>query len=365
MHRRLLIIGAAVLALLAPAAVAQDKVFDPEPLLTQAISGVRQRAYRADKVDWPALEARVRATATGARDELDLLPAYAVLLNGLGDGHSFVQVPPERAKAYYARHGRPFSAVVGAPRRHDAPSSAFVGRAAREVRTLQLTGAAEALLMVVPAFSGYPPEAQAYTDGLFQTLAEGARTACGYVIDLRGNGGGNMWPMVTGLSPLLGNGMALGKQESAGPPYVYANLRDGAAVIAEGGGAPNRLQAVQGWRDLGLARAPVAILQDGGVASSGEAVLAAFIGRPATRTFGQRSFGLASANSGYRLADGTNLVITVGMMTDRDGRIYPDGFAPDEPVAAGAGLTADPDDAVVEAAKAWLDRQPACRGGRP
>jgi len=360
MRRKLLIIAAATLVLLAPAAGAQDKAFDPEPLLSQAISGVRQRAYRSDKVDWPALEVRVRAIAAGARDELDLLPAYAVLLNGLGDGHSFVQVPRERHTAFFARHGRSIEAVAGLPPRKVAPPSPFKGRQTRDARSLRLVSGAKALLMVVPSFNGYPPEAQAYADGLFQALADGARTACGYVVDLRGNSGGNMWPMVTGLSPLLGNGMALGEQDAAGAPYTYANLRDGAAVIAQGG-APNRLQAVQGWRDLGLTGAPVAILQDSGVASSGEAVLAAFIGRPDTRTFGQRSFGLASANSGYRLADGTNLVITVGMMTDRQGRTYPDGFAPDEPVAAGPGLETDPDDAVVEAAKTWLGRQPACR----
>ncbi|WGM39816.1 S41 family peptidase [Caulobacter sp. NIBR1757] len=363
MRRRLLIIAAAALALLAPAVGAQDRAFDPEPLLSQAISGVQQRAFRADKVDWPALEARVRAMAAGARDELDLLPAYAVLLNGLGDSHSFVQVPRERQTAFFARYGRTFDAVAGLSRGGSIPPSSFAGRQTREARSLPLANGAEALLMVVPSFSGYPPEAQAFADGLFQTLADGARTACGYVIDLRGNGGGNMWPMVTGLSPLLGNGMALGKQDSSGPPYVYANLRDGAAVIAQGGGAPNRLQAVQGWRDLRLTGAPVAILQDGGVASSGEAVLAAFIGRPATRTFGERSFGLASTNAGYRLADGANLVITVGMMTDREGRTYPAGFTPDEPIPAGPGLAADPDDAVVEAAKLWLVRQPACRKG--
>lgn len=215
--------------------------------------------------------------------------------------------------------------------------------------------------MVVPAFSGYPPEAQAYTDGLFQTLAGSVGKACGYVLDLRGNGGGNMWPMVTGLSPLLGDTMALGKQDPDGPPYVYANLRKGVAIIAEGGGAPNQLQAVQGWRDLGITRAPVAILQDRGVASSGEAVLAAFAGRPDTRSFGERSAGLASSNVGYRLADGTNLVITTAMMTDRAGRTYPQGFTPDEPVTEGPGSAGDPDDAVVEAAKAWLARQPACR----
>lgn len=362
MVRRLLVITVIVLGV-ATASAARDRPFDPEPLLSQAITGVRQIAYRSGQVDWTGLEARVRAKAAGARDELDLLPAYAVLLNGLGDGHSFVQIPPERRKAYIDRHGRSFYAASGVATAQTPPQSTFITRRDREARTLRLAGRAEALLLVVPSVSGRGPDAQAYANGLFEALAAAAPKSCGYVLDLRGNTGGNMWPMVTGLSPLLGDGMGLGEEDGSGQKSVYGNLRGGEAIIANGGGAGNRLFAVEGWRDLGVTRAPVAILQDDGVMSSGEAVLAAFAGRRDTRTFGQRSQGLASANTGYQLADGTNLVITVGMMTDRNGRTYPGGFAPDEPVAAGPGLEADPDDAVVEAAKAWLGRQPACREG--
>ena len=48
------------------------------------------------------------------------------------------------------------------------------------------------------------------------------------------------------------------------------------------------------------------------------------------------------------------------VVADRNGRIYPDGVRPDTPVAHGEGDPADPDDAVVEAAKAWLAAQPGC-----
>nr|WP_274705471.1 S41 family peptidase [Sphingomonas sp. H160509] len=39
---------------------------------------------------------------------------------------------------------------------------------------------------------------------------------CGWIIDLRGNGGGNMWPMLWGLDPLLGK-----------PPFGFFVLPDG------------------------------------------------------------------------------------------------------------------------------------------
>lgn len=30
----------------------------------------------------------------------------------------------------------------------------------------------------------------------------------GWIVDLRGNGGGNMWPMIAGVGPVLGEGTA-------------------------------------------------------------------------------------------------------------------------------------------------------------
>ena len=30
----------------------------------------------------------------------------------------------------------------------------------------------------------------------------------GWIVDLRGNGGGNMWPMLAGIGPILGEGIA-------------------------------------------------------------------------------------------------------------------------------------------------------------
>ena len=88
----------------------------------------------------------------------------------------------------------------------------------------------------------------------------------------------------------------------------------------------------------------------------------AFQGRPSTRFFGGRTFGVASSNTGVTLSDGVNLVVTTGMMVDRLGQIHPEGISPDETVAHGPGDPANPEDAVVEAAADWLADQPGCGG---
>ncbi len=60
--------------------------------------------------------------------------------------------------------------------------------------------------VTLPAFAGSGAGADAYADRLFGQVAAGAGYACGYVVDLRGNTGGNNWPMLIGLSGLLGDG---------------------------------------------------------------------------------------------------------------------------------------------------------------
>jgi carboxyl-terminal processing protease len=51
----------------------------------------------------------------------------------------------------------------------------------------------------------------------------------------------------------------------------------------------------------------VAMLQDGGTGSAGEAIAISFVGRPNTRSFGAASFGLSSANLNFSLSDGGDL----------------------------------------------------------
>jgi len=340
----------ATLALAAALHVQAQEPFDAQARVREAIAVVRPAAYGSPGVDWTALEADLLVQAKNAGDTVDLLPVYSRLLQALGDRHSFVQVDPALRETYKTRHGREFDADVVRP----AQTSAFIMRRERTARTLTL-GAAQAELVTAPKVFGGGQDARDYADAVFGHVAAAADRACGYVVDLRGNVGGNVWPMKAGLSALLG--------EAWLNTDGYARFENGAFLINEGEHMDRAAARVSDWRPLPrLADIPVALLIDDGVGSSGEGIALAFKGRTQTRFFGQKTAGVASSNEGFLLSDGVNLVVTTDMMRDRDGRIWPDGLSPDEPVPAGEGSPADPDDAVVEAAKAWLAGLPACGG---
>lgn len=326
-------------------------------LTDEAIAKVKAMSYRSDKVDWPALESTVRAKAEGAKDIVDLLPALDTLVRGLGDNHSFVNASAEDRAEYKTRHGREFDSE----RTYKKATSPFTMRRGATVKAAP-AGKGSAEVLTVPFLFGGGARANEYAQTLYDGLSTGASKRCGYVVDLRGNGGGNVWPMLTGLAPLLGepwNGYDL---RPDGRLTSYATVWRGKATIMDKYDpyfGANMIELAN-WKPLpALVRAPVAVLIDDAVGSSGEGVTLAFQGRPNTRTFGTKTAGVASSNEGFMLADRVNIVVTTGLMIDRFRRTYPNGVTPDQATAVPASADS-PDDPTMHAALDWLGQQPGC-----
>ena len=353
-----LAIGAVAWAWALASPVPAQDAFDAQARVTEALEAVRPIAMNRDKVDWSAVEAQARAIAEKAQDTVDLLPAYHLIVWSLHDEHSFMQPRPDQFDEWIRRtNGRRYLPDTPRPR---ASVSTFKRRTVSE-RDLSLGEGARAREVVVPAFSGSDP------DGAFaRSIADalGARPGvCGYVVDLRGNTGGNMGPMLAGLSPLLGEGFTIPAIAGPGIEGAVFRIEHGKMVgYLPGSSEPVPMDDLPVWPRQGdLAFAPVAVLLDQATASSGEAVAVALRGRPRTRFFGERTFGVASANQDLPLSDGVTLHVTIALLKDSSGRTYPEGIEPDSPVASGPGDAADPDDAVVEQAKLWLSNEEACR----
>ncbi len=174
-------------------------------------------------------------------------------------------------------------------------------------------------------------------------------------MDLADNTGGNMWPMLLGVGPLLpgrvGGTDVVGHFQDAGglQPWRY---RDGAVWV----GQALRLAADDGSRRLRHPEAPLAVLQSGRTASSGEAIVLALRGRRGSRSFGTPTMGYSTGNVPVTLVDGSTLLLTTTVMKDRNGMGDGSRIVADVPAA----LPAD----ALRLAQAWLLAQPAC-GGKP
>lgn len=288
--------------------------------IDSALSLVRRNSLWRDTVSWGPVESDVRAMAAGSQTAADAFPAIRELLRRLGDHHSFL-MKPSGAQAFRtggAENPRPVVKLL----------PAGVG------------------YVSVPAYGGAEQKAMRdYAEGMHDSLAAiVSRAGCHWVVDLRGNGGGNMWPMLGGLRPFLGE-VGLGSFVSAAgsAPLWHANAVDVPP--------PPSL--------TGLDSAYVALLTGPRTASSGEAVTISFRGRPRTRSFGLATAGLSTANQGYALPDGSMIFLTVSVEADRTGKRYGEKIEPDEVIPAPAPGSSD--DTQLARAVAWLGAQ-TCGG---
>jgi len=287
--------------------------------LDSAIALTKARSYWSDTVTWSDVDTEVQTLAKGATTTSDTHEAIRYLLSRLGDRHSFLLAP---------------AAASSPPAPTAQPATGFP---AVDVRTLG-TGIVG---VTMPSYTRTDSAtARQYITQLHESLTAARRDAgCGWVIDLRSNGGGNMWPMLAGLHPFLGDG-ALG----------FFVARDGSRSVPWKARLPNGVSLVDELR--GLNALPVAVLYGPNTASSGEAVAVAFIGRQNTRTFGVSTAGFANGNENLRLADGATMLVMHALDADRHGTVYGTHVEPDERIdVSDAG-----GDATLRAAMTWLNR---------
>lgn len=180
----------------------------------------------------------------------------------------------------------------------------------------------------LPAFSGNANEGIKYANTVLNGLPDALQ---GAIIDLRGNRGGNMYPMIAAVHRFLPDDVILKFSSRKRPMSINTFFV---------------LQTV-GLEKQAPINCPVALLTDEWTGSSGEAVLICFRGLPNTRTFGAPTAGYCSCNQPFALPGGSQLVLTIGEDIARTGEAFCD-----DPIAPDV-LTETP----LEEALKWLNNQ--------
>lgn len=317
--------------LIAPAAVAvcaaQSTPAAPSPeakaYLDRAIALFREQHINSAKMDWPALIQKAYAAAAGAKTTADTYPAIRLVIAALGEKHTnFME--PDRAKADTT--GKASGSALPPPLQ--LPEALRLANGIGVIRLYGLMGSAE--------------QGQAYAEAGRAKISQlKAAGVCKFVVDLRFDQGGNMYPMITALSGLLGDG-PLGTFESAHKKYSPWLLKNGQATEGQETDSP-LLPAAQ------KNPVPVAVLLGPMTMSSGEYTAMSFEGRANTRFLGAPSGGYVTANAVVPLSDGAAIVMTVAWGMDRTGRKYLDRIEPDENTGAGGEA--------LDAAVKWLSAQ--------
>jgi hypothetical protein len=253
----------------------------PEGYVRYCVKQLDRKALYADRPEWKAIkdsilaEAKSMTTMDQAHDAVIRAAAVA------GGKHSTLLPPVEDTASY----------VEIAP----------------EVKLLE----GDILHVVLPAHSGVKVTDSLYIHSVLGFLQEhiGAR---GVILDLRGNSGGNMYPMIAAVSPLLPDGVVIKfKSRDRTTPITLDYVMNQVGLSSE------KVKKFSG-------NTPIAILTDDWTGSSGEATLLCFRGLSNVRTYGIPTAGYASANITVPLVDGYKLLITMSCDMARTGEIFCD-----------------------------------------
>lgn len=165
-------------------------------------------------------------------------------------------------------------------------------------------------------------------------------TVTGWIVDLRHNTGGSMWPMLAGLNALISDGVS----------GYFVQGKSKTAWQNNNGKITGINQSVSTYKIKGN-NVKIAILIDAQTGSSGEMTAISFLGLPNVKSFGQKSAGYTTANQTFNLSDKSQLLLATTYVTDRTGKSHKDVIIPDVTVE---DLANTKDDNVIKTAEKWL-----------
>jgi len=177
-------------------------------------------------------------------------------------------------------------------------------------------------------------------------IEEGAKK---WIIDLRYNGGGNMFPMIEGITAIVGNGQVGGTKGVTDAESSSWRINNGDFYYDAQTIALENTCAID-------TNPKIAVLTSMYTASSGEALAVILKKRPNTRFFGTKTNGKITATDWKQIDDLTAMSISVSYYKDRENTVYDRYVDVDETIAFDPKAARENDKGLLRAIK-WLQRK--------
>lgn len=265
--------------------------------LLQVLDLLEQKSVRTKHINWNTFRQEVMEKAKDATSIKGAYPAIIYAIEKLNDHHSYFK-PADTTSADITNNPLPV-----------LPNE----RTPYDIGYIRLSFCI-----------GNEAQQQAYISAVQNSIKQQCRQNLkGWVIDLRGNFGGNMWPMLLAVEPFIGNDTA-GYFIDAGQHAEAWILRNGKAYIDDVLVCENLHT-----EKLETKGQYIAILTDSATASSGEAMAVAFRQRKNVRSFGTPTFGVSTGCVAHILPDGAVINLAESVFADRNRTPYGSKVIPD------------------------------------
>lgn len=273
---------------------------------------MEENSIRKDSIDWSEIRKNSKKRIKGIKTIEQSYPIIEDIIDEIGDNHSFLLTKSLEKKIQEKYRFLP------------------------KVESKVIDG--DIAYIKIPSFFGEDSLSVRFASLIQNKIKSMDDTLIrGWIVDLRENSGGNMWPMYLGLAPILGEGVS-GYFLDSNDNYVeWSHYKN--AVYEEN----NLMLEIPNTYVLKNPNSKTAILIGNITASSGEAIAIAFKGKMNTSFFGEPTYGLTTGNTLFDLTDGAKLFLTTSIFVDKSKNIYGNKIIPDF-------LTADAKEEAIE----WL-----------
>lgn len=327
-----------LLLLLAPVLVPAQRTDSVRVFVDSALNIMQNRSLFAKNLDWKVVRDSAHKLAENAGTYTEAAPALKFAFNLLNDKHGWLVIDDEN-------YVNPFLFRDNS-RINEATRKAIVKHT---VHTAVLEK--HFAYLSVPFFGGQTLKgmndfAQQLQDSLCRSVSPSTR---GIIVDLRLNGGGNMFPMVIGLGNIIGNGKLTESVNSEGET-------DGELVMSNYSVTLLDTMVVQLKHSCGnLQTLPLAILIGPATGSSGEQLAIVLSSRDNSLLIGENTAGYVTGNNGFLLPGNNNgIVLGESYTRDRNGKVYDADVAPAIKIIGGDDFTDLSQDKKLQGALEWL-----------
>lgn len=276
--------------------------------LTETLDLLEENSVNKNRIDWEEFKMEIFEKAQSAKNIEDTYPVISYAVMKLDDNHSYFKSKTESERN---SESKPLPVLP------DEITPNDIG------------------YIRIPFCIGTENEYNAYISKIRTKIEEQSQKKLkGWIVDLRGNFGGNMWPMLLSIEPLIGNG-TLGHFIDANENSEAWKIIDGKAYIDD--------QVIMETSILSkkdLSNQYLAVLTDGQTASSGEAVAVAFKMRENSKSFGQPTFGVSTGCVSHELSDGSLINLAESIFSDRNKTKFGAHIIPDFEVGENQALQA-------------------------
>ncbi|MBD3581667.1 S41 family peptidase [Flavobacterium selenitireducens] len=305
--------------------------------IDSALVVMQKNSLYSKNVDWAKVRSEVFSAAKNATNSIEAFPALKIAFDALGDKH-----------ANYWYYGQNY--MLPNPELNARQSDSLKAKWKKgQVFGKEMIG--EIAYLNVPAMPvNKQKDIDQYANWMRNAVAElAAKNPRGWIVDLRMNTGGNIRPMLAGLSPFFSDGIFGHYIDSNGKLLGKYEFKNG-DFIMDGQNTASVTKQI-----ASLSKSKVAVLMGAGTGSSGEGVAVTFQQRPNTKSFGEKTAGLANTTDGFVFNNQQcYFLISVGYLADGKKKILPESVKPDAIIKGAESYFDLKKDATVQAALKWL-----------